>query len=238
MSSDCAQLAHLGAPFARPGFEAAQPLPHQEGQGCPEREAKANHGFRVVLASILILASSVLGCASLLALAGGGSGPGGPAGGGRGNSDPQAMIDTFREQLVVTNDAAWAAISEKNNAKLSARLAVMAGARRARGGGLLGGFGARALSPVLVVPVSLLAVPRSSRPSWRACSSADREAALRKAVGKQCARSRYPSRFGDSACRTQGQGRRPCKSAGCLARPVECPAGGSKGRAPGALSQG
>jgi hypothetical protein len=54
---------------------------------------------------------------------------------------------TFREQLVVTNDAAWAAISEKNNAMLSARLAVMAGARRARSGGLLGGFGAPGRCP-------------------------------------------------------------------------------------------
>jgi len=73
--------------------------------------------------------------------------PGGPAGGERGNSDPQAMIDTFREQSVVTNDAAWAAISEKNNVMLSARLAVMAGARRARSGGLLGGLGAPGVVP-------------------------------------------------------------------------------------------
>jgi len=85
---------------------------------------------------------------------------------------------------VVTNDAAWAAISEKNNAMLSARLAVMAGARRARGGGLLGGFGAPGSCPRF----SWSRCPSSRRawwfrPAWRACSSANEaEAALRKAV--------------------------------------------------------
>lgn len=122
---------------------------------------------------------------------------------------------TFREQLVVTNDAAWAAISEKNNAMLSARLAVMAGGRRARGG-LLGGFGAPGVVPGSRGPgVPPRGGPWWSRPSWPACSAADRgRGSLAQGRGEQCARSRYPSRFGDSACRTQGQERRPCKSAG------------------------
>src|ERR1039458_6781352 len=90
VSSDCAQLAHLGAPFG-PRLRGRSTLASSGGQGCPEREAKANHGFGVVLASILISASSVLrdvpACwrwlvadqapAGLLAAGGGNSAPGG-----------------------------------------------------------------------------------------------------------------------------------------------------------------
>lgn len=92
---------------------------------------------------------------------------------------------TFREQLVVTNAAAWAAISEKNNAMLSARLAVMAGARRARSGGLLGGFGAPGVVPGSRGPGVLLAVAPGG-PGLRGRlvpQQTEAEAALRKAVG-------------------------------------------------------
>ena len=191
-----------------------------------------------LLAGHMILASSVLGCAACWRWLVADQAPAGLLA-AEGKFRPAGDDRTFREQLVVTNDAAWAAISEKNNAMLSARLAVMAGARRARSG-LLGGFGAPGVVPGSCGP----GVPPRGGPGGPGLrgrlvpQQTEAEAALRKAVGNNAPEADIQAALVTVRAEHKAKGRRPCKSAGCLARPVESPAGGSKGRAPGALSQG
>jgi len=113
---------------------------------------------------------------------------------------------------------------KKNNAMLSARLAVMAGARRTRGGGLLGGFGAPGV------------VPGSRGPGLRGrlvLQQTEAEAALRKAVGNNAPEADIQVALVTVRAEHKAKEDAHAKSAGCLARPVESPAGGSKGRAPG-----
>ena len=76
-----------------------------------------------------------------------------PAGGGRGNFDPaqfrQRMMDRYKEQLEVTDDAEWKALEPMIQAVSDARMATMSGMGRGmfgggprRGGGAGGGGGA------------------------------------------------------------------------------------------------
>lgn len=103
-----------------------------------------------ILKKTLILAGLVaglgLGTATVMAQppggGGGGGGGGGFAGGGggrRGNFDPQMMLDRFRQDLSVTNDAEWTAISAKITSVMDARRAAGGGGRGRRGGGGGGG---------------------------------------------------------------------------------------------------
>jgi hypothetical protein len=74
---------------------------------------------------------------------GGRPGGGGPGGGNFQNMDPQQMmqmmqqriLDSYRDQMNVTNDADWTIIADRITAVTQARLATMAD------GGGMGGFG-------------------------------------------------------------------------------------------------
>jgi hypothetical protein len=104
-----------------------------------------------ILKKTLILAGCVsalgLGCSDLMAQVGGGGGAGAGRRGGRaggGAFNPQAMLDTYRRALGVTDDTEWSAISAKITAVTEARTAAMGGrgAGGCRGSGAGGGAAA------------------------------------------------------------------------------------------------
>lgn len=77
---------------------------------------------------------------------GGGGGGGGGAGrragrGGGGAFNPQAMLDTYRQALGVTDDNDWTAISAKITAVIKSRTAAMGGLGAGGRGGRRGGGG-------------------------------------------------------------------------------------------------